>query len=90
MTGSNLSRSDSQAKGLKEPIILGNAIHSQGDYDVFVGSPVEDAFPMYVVINRQHSVIEYTNEVLPLVKDWLNHFSPTVGDGKQTAKPGLN
>lgn len=60
----------------KTPILKGNPLFSQGDYDVFVGAPSEDSFAMYVVVNREYGVVEYTNEVLPLIKEWLNHFVP--------------
>jgi hypothetical protein len=67
---------------LKKPIIYSiteggeNApIYSQGDYDVFVGALEADKLPMYVVINRNTGVVEFTHEVTAFYKDWLNHFA---------------
>lgn len=50
-------------------------IFSQGDYDVFVGSLEEDKLPVYVVINRNSNVVEFTHEVSGFYRDWLNHFA---------------
>jgi hypothetical protein len=49
---------------------------SQGPYDVYVGALEEDKLPVYVIINRDTSVVEGTNEVIGVVKEWLNHFAP--------------
>lgn len=49
-------------------------ILARGPYDVYVGAIDEDKLPMYVVINRDTGVVEFTHEVTAFVTDWLNHF----------------
>lgn len=75
------------AIAMKKPIIFSvteggeNApVFSQGVYDVFVGALEEAKLPMYVVINRDTGVVEFTHEVTAFYKDWLNHFAkPDLG-----------
>ena len=47
---------------------------ARGPYDVYVGAIDEDKLPMYVVLNRETGVVEFTHEVTAFVTDWLNHF----------------
>jgi len=51
-------------------------IFSQGDYDVFIGALEDDKLPMYVLVNRNTQVVEFTTEVTPIYKEWLDHFAP--------------
>lgn len=55
-------------------------VFSQGDYDVFVGALEADKLPQYVIMNRTTNVVEFTTEVTPIYKDWLNHFVPVEKD----------
>lgn len=67
---------------LKFPILLNagpiktdvSPIFSRGPYDVFVGTIAEDRLPQYVIINREHGVVEFTSEVTAVINDWLNFF----------------
>ena len=66
----------------KQPIFYnldknGNPIpvYSQLNYDVFVAAKDATEFPMYVVINRDTSVLEFTHEVTEFYKEWLNQFA---------------
>lgn len=68
---------------MKKPIIYSvtengenSPIFSQGDYDVFVGALEADKLPMYVVINRNTGVTEFTHEITQAYKSWLDHFAP--------------
>lgn len=62
---------------MKQPTIYSKVENlSRGDYDVFVASIKEDELPMYTVINRTTGVVEYTNENIQFIKDWLQHFVP--------------
>lgn len=67
---------------MKRPIIFSvteggeNApIFSQGDYDVFVGALEENKLPMYVVINRNTKVVEFTSEVTLGYQSWLDSIA---------------
>jgi len=51
-------------------------IFSQGDYDVFIGALEDDKLPMYVIVNRNTQVVEFTTEVTPIYREWLDHFVP--------------
>lgn len=64
---------------MRKPIIYSvtengenSPIYSQGDYDVFVGALEEDKIPMYVVINRNTDVVEFTSEVTLAYLSWLD------------------
>jgi hypothetical protein len=46
-------------------------IYSQGNYDVFVGALEETDLPMYVVINRDSKVVEFTHAVTLAYRQWL-------------------
>lgn len=68
---------------MKKPLIFSvtengeNApIYSQGDYDVFVGALEEKDLPMYVVINRDTKVVEFTHSVTAGYKDFLSQVAP--------------
>ena len=56
---------------------------SRGVYDVFVGAIEEDKLPMYVVINRDTGVVEFTHEVIAFINDWLTHFVKDVEAANQ-------
>jgi len=69
---------------LKTPIIYSVDVNSdgskvpvfaQGDYDVFVGALEEDKLPMYVVINRNTGVVEFTCEVTMGYLTWLDSIT---------------
>jgi hypothetical protein len=62
---------------LKTPIIHKQVDNmSRGDYDVFVASLKDlDELPTYAIINRTTGVVEYTNENLNIVRDWLSAFA---------------
>lgn len=55
-------------------------IFAQGDYDVYVGSLEPEKLPMYVVINRNTTVAEFTTEVTLAYKGFLDHVAPTLQD----------
>lgn len=59
---------------MKAPTLYSEPIFSKGVYDVFVGSREPTEYPMYVVINRDTKVVEFTHEVTAFYVDWLNHF----------------
>lgn len=62
---------------MKKPIIYSDGpIFSQGDYDVVVGALEEDKLPLYVVINRETGVVEFTHEVTLAYKNWLSQVVP--------------
>ena len=45
------------------------------DYLVRIGVIKDDALPVYVVINKDTSVVEFAHEVLSLAKEWVEHFT---------------
>lgn len=51
-------------------------IYSQGDYDVFVGALEATELPVYVVMNRDTKVVEFTHAVTLGYREWLNHIAP--------------
>lgn len=50
------------------------------DYKVVVATTDEDQLPQYAIINKHYGVVEFTHEVLPFIKNWLEHF--IVNQGK--------
>ena len=60
---------------MKEPIIY-HEITELGttDYKVVISAAKEEDFPQYAVVHRRYGVIEFTNENLSFVRDWLSHF----------------
>lgn len=44
------------------------------EYGVYVAALKEDELPVYAVIHRKWQVVEFTNENLHFIKDWIDHF----------------
>lgn len=66
---------------MKKPILYTETpIFSQDDYDVFVGTMEEDKLPIYVVINRNTNVVEFTSEVTLGYLSWLDSIAKATAD----------
>ena len=50
------------------------------NYEVVVGFLKDGELPQYAVRNRQTQVIEFNNEVLSFVREWLTHFQERLDD----------
>ena len=58
----------------------------KGNYDVQVGALKEEDLPIYLVVNRDTGVVEFFNENLFFIKDWLNHFVLPQPEGDKDAE----
>jgi len=67
---------------VKLPIIYGEVAELATDvrdghkanFNVYIASAKEDELPIYMCMNRDTKVVEFFNENLFFVKEWLAHF----------------
>lgn len=63
-----------------KPIIYGQSLFDKGPYEVYVGAKTPEDLPTYIVYNKHTGVVEFSNEVLYLACDWVNHFVPKLAE----------
>jgi len=74
---------------INEPIIYFE-IEELGteDYAVLVASIKPEDLPQYAIQHRKYKVVEFANENLSFVKDWLNHFVNVPQAEKEASQSG--
>lgn len=53
------------------------------EYGVYVAALKEEELPVYSIIHRKWKVVEFTNENLHFIRDWLDHFVKKPGSSEQ-------
>lgn len=60
---------------MKSPVLYSGVLFSAGPFDVYAGAKSDEEYPVYVVLNRDTGIVEFSSEVLWQSREWTKHFA---------------
>lgn len=75
---------------IKGVTLIKGPIHKQGPYDLYTGFIINDKdsdIPHYLIVHREHEVVEAGSAVLAIAKETMDDLVKRLEGGPEIARP---